>query len=78
MQSDAQKQATARYVKAHYDRIALQLPKGSREILSDHAKLHDRSVNAFLARAIVQTMRDDGADPADIAVILGSISSSAL
>lgn len=78
MQSDAQKQATARYVKAHYDRIALQLPKGSRDVLSSHAFGRDRSVNAFIARAIAQTMRDDGADPSDIAVILGSIGSSAL
>lgn len=71
MQSDAQKQATARYVKTHYDRIALQLPKGSRDVLSNHALERDRSVNAFIIRAIVQAMQDDGANHADIAVILG-------
>jgi hypothetical protein len=71
MQSDAQKKATIQYIKSHYDRITLQLPKGAKAILAAHASGRDRSVNAFISRAIVQAMQDDGADPANIAVICG-------
>lgn len=74
MASDNAKRATAKYNKSHYDAITFRVSVGGHDIISAHAAKHDSSTNAFLLRAIVQTMQDDGADPADIAVIRGSSS----
>lgn len=63
--------AVARYRRAHYDSISVDMPRGSRAVLSRHAAQHDASLAAWLRRAIVQAMQDDGADPADIDVVQG-------
>lgn len=74
MVSDNAKRATAKYNKSHYDAITFRVGVGGSSIISAHAANHDKSTNAFLLRAIVQAMQDDGADPADIAVICGNSS----
>lgn len=61
--SKAQQRATANYVKKAYDRIEVKVPKGGKEIIQAHAnKMDESSLNAFINRAIKETMeRDKGA-----------------
>ena len=54
--------AVAKYVKNHYDDIKLRVPKGQKEIIKTHAERFDGgSVNAFIQRAIAETMERDKA-----------------
>lgn len=57
--SKAQQRAVNKYVKANYDRINVTLPKGRRDELKDHAAARGESVNAFINRAITETMERD-------------------
>ncbi len=57
--SKAQKNATKKYVKNHYDRIDMRVPKGKREKIAAHAKEHDGSLNKFLNRAVDEAMERD-------------------
>lgn len=46
--------------KQKYDRVSLMLKKGKKEIIKQHAEKHDGgSVNAFIQRAIAETMERD-------------------
>ena len=57
--SKAQQKAVNKYKKANYDRVEITLPKGSKEQLKAHAEKHGESVNAFVSRAIAETVRRD-------------------
>ena len=60
--SKAQQRATANYVKKAYDRIEVKVAKGKKEIIQAHAdKLDGGSLNAFINRAIAETMERDNA-----------------
>ena len=50
------------FIARKYDRINLTVPKGQKEVLQEHSKIKDKgSVNAFINRAISETMkRDEG------------------
>ena len=48
---------------ANYDRINLTVPRGQKETIRTHAAARGESVNAFIARAIRETMERDGAQP---------------
>lgn len=48
-----------RYNEKAYDRIPVVVPKGEKEIIAAHAKAHDGSTNAFICRAIKETMKRD-------------------
>ena len=49
-----------RYNEKAYDRINLIVPKGKKDQITEHAKLHgDSSTNAFINRAIAETMKRD-------------------
>lgn len=50
------------FISEKYDRINLTIPKGQKEVIKAHAEEHDGgSVNAFIQRAIAETMaRDNG------------------
>lgn len=50
--SKKQQACVHRYVKAHYDRIELNLPKGYKERIADYAKAHGESVNGLVKRLI--------------------------
>lgn len=45
--------------KENYDRINLTVPKGRKAAIQAHAVEHGESVNAFIARAIEETMERD-------------------
>ena len=57
--SKANQRAVNKYVKNNYDRINVTLPKGQREVIQSHAEKQGESVNAFICRAINETMECD-------------------
>lgn len=50
--SKKQQACVNRYVKNHYDRITLNVPKGYKERISDYAKSHGESVNGLVKRLV--------------------------
>lgn len=48
-----------RYNEKTYDRINLTVPKGQKESIKVHAEAHGESVNAFIFRAITETIERD-------------------
>ena len=48
-----------RYNEKTYDRINLTVPKGDKERIEAHAAGRGESVNAFIRRAITETMDRD-------------------
>lgn len=58
--SEAHKRAVAKYNAANYDRIEVKVPKGQKEELKAHAEtMGDESLNAFVNRAIRETLERD-------------------
>lgn len=54
--SEAQRRAVAKYNAKSYDRIELKVKKGEKDKLKLYAKEHGESLNAFINRAIYETM----------------------
>lgn len=50
-----------RYNEKVYDRVTVIVPKGQKEVLKNHANAKGESVNAFIVRAIRETMERDNA-----------------
>ena len=59
--SAAQQKAVNKYVKENYDRINVNMPKGRKEAVKAHAEAKGESLNAFINRAILETMERDAA-----------------
>lgn len=58
--SKAQQRAVHEYVKRNYDRIELTVkPKGKKEQIKAHADTLGETLNAFINRAIDETMQRD-------------------
>lgn len=57
--SDAKIRANNKYTSAHYDRINMALPKGSRALIDHCAKLQGESVNRYVCRAVLEQVRRD-------------------
>lgn len=57
--SKSQQASVNRYMKKAYDRINLTVPKGDKERIEAHAAGRGESVNAFIRRAITETMERD-------------------
>ena len=57
--SKAQQRAVNKYVKINYDRVNVTFPKGRKEELKAHATARGESVNAFINRAITETIERD-------------------
>ena len=57
--SKAQQKAVTKYVKAKYDRFGLTMPKGNLDTIKAHADSRGESTNAFIGRAITETMERD-------------------
>ena len=55
----AQIRANNKYKKNHYDRLEMQVPKGEKESITEHAKEYDGTLNKFLNRAVKETMERD-------------------
>ena len=63
--SEAQRRAVAKYNAANYDRVELRLEKGQKAVAKAHADTQGESLNAFINRAITETMERDTAATAD-------------
>ena len=48
-----------KWIAKNYDRIALVVPKGKKEIIQNLAKQQGESVNAFICRSIDNQMKRD-------------------
>lgn len=58
--SKAQLEAKDRYEAKAYDKILVRVPKGKRAVIQAHAEKYDnKSTNAFITRAIDETMEND-------------------
>ena len=64
--SEAQRRAVAKYNAANYDRVELRLDKGRKDTVKAHADTQGESLNAFINRAITETMERDTATTADV------------
>ena len=64
------------FIKGAYDRINLTVPKGEKEKIRLHAEAQGVKVNAFIQRAIKETMERDGQEwlSTDILPFLSSFS----
>lgn len=65
----ANQRAVNKYKKNNYDRIEINVPKGSKAIVQEHAAAQGESVNGFINRAIIETIgrdRQDTPTPGDI------------
>lgn len=60
--SKAQQKAVSKYMKKNYDEIKVRVKKGERDIIRAHAESKAESVNAFVKRAIKETMERDKAN----------------
>lgn len=60
--SESQRKAVAKYNAANYDRIELRVDKGRKDIIKAHAESKGESVNAFINRAIDETMERETAE----------------
>ena len=47
------------YISRTYDRVNLTIPKGQKETIKAHAEAQSESLNAFINRAITETMERD-------------------
>lgn len=48
------------YISRAYDRVNLTMPKGQKENIKAHAAANGESLNAFINRAITETVARDG------------------
>lgn len=63
--SEAQRRAVAKYNAENYDRVELRLGKGQKALTKAHAEAQGESLNAFINRAITETMERDNTPTAD-------------
>ncbi len=57
--SDAKIRANNKYTAAHYDRINMALPKGSRRLIEYCAKKQGESVNRYVCRVVLEAVKAD-------------------
>jgi len=55
----AQQKAVNKYIKNNYDEVKFRVPKGQKETIQRHAAENGESTNAFLTRAVRETMERD-------------------
>ena len=64
--SKAQQKAVNKYMAVNYDRINLTVQKGKKDTIKAHAEAQGESLNAFINRAIMETMERDGAATGEV------------
>lgn len=57
-QSEAQLKASKKYHQK-FDNIQFRVPQGEKALIADHAAAQGESLNAFLRRAVSETMERD-------------------
>lgn len=61
----ANQRAVNKYVKNNYDRINVTMPKGKKNIIQAHANSAGLSVNAYINRAINESIAKESSDRLD-------------
>ena len=61
--SEAQRKATDKYLEK-FDEMRVRVPKGQKDTVKAHAEAHGESLNAFINRAITETMERDNSQEA--------------
>ena len=56
--SKSKLEANKRYLDKQ-DEICIRLPQGKKDLIKKHAQKHGESMNAFISRAIDETMKRD-------------------
>lgn len=56
--SEAQKKATAKYMKNKLDDIKVRVPKGKREVYKAHAERKGKSLNALIIELLENDMQE--------------------
>lgn len=59
IKGNSQTRAKNKYNAKAYDRIALQVRKGRKDVIKAHAESRGESLNGFVNRAIDETMQRD-------------------
>lgn len=54
--TDARRDGNRRWDAANLDRLSIAMPKGKKDLVKAHAEARGESVNAFINRAIDETM----------------------
>ncbi|MCI9657199.1 MAG: hypothetical protein HFI14_01150 [Lachnospiraceae bacterium] len=62
-QTDARRRASAKYLKESVEDIRIRVPKGDKAKVQEHAASVGESMNAFVVRAINETMERDNSQP---------------
>lgn len=57
--SEAQKKATAKYMKNKLDDIKVRVPKGKREVYKAYAESKGKSLNALIIELLEKDMQED-------------------
>ncbi len=57
--TEARKAGNRKWDADHLDRISVAMPKGKKDEIKAHAERQGESVNAFVNRAIDETMEQD-------------------
>ena len=57
--SEAQRKATKKWDSEKVDALRIRVKKGMREVIQRHADERQESINAFVNRAILETMERD-------------------
>ncbi len=58
--TEAQRRANKKFLKEKVEDIRFRVPMGRKAIIQEHAKKRGESVNAFINRAVNETMERDG------------------
>lgn len=62
-QTDARRKASAKYLKESVEDVRIRVPKGQKAVIKDHSDKMGESMNAFVIRAITETMERDNHKP---------------
>lgn len=57
--SEAQKKATAKYMKNKLDDIKVRVPKGKREVYKAYAERQGKSLNALIIELLEKDMQEE-------------------
>lgn len=66
--SKAQQKAVSKYMKENYDVYQIRMKKGQKDTIKAHADSQGESINAFIGRAIQETMERDAGGPQEATV----------
>ena len=57
--TEAHRRGNAKYLRETVEDVRIRVPKGQKEIIRNHAAARGESLNAFVIRAIDETMQRD-------------------